>query len=217
MNGSHEDRYRFRWEVKEPASRLLTWFSHLPRQELSQDRTPSPQSKGRIIGPVLGDLGCAIESSIMITSPAPQFTERDHAILFGLARQAGLHTAAYYALLHDKLRRAVIIPLEQVEPDLVTFGSFVRYRVDGGRPLEHKLLLSPRLGQEQHSLSVKSLRGLALLGMREGHIFTSRSTGDQQEVIEIEMILFQPEADGEGLRPNAGSEAEPAWLERPSK
>lgn len=153
----------------------------------------------------------------MITSPAPQFTERDHAILFGLARQGGLHTAAYYELLHDKLRRAVIIPLEQVEPDLATFGSFVRYRVDGGRPLEHKLLLGPRHGQEQHSLSVKSLRGLALLGMREGHIFTSRSSGDQQEVIEIEMILFQPEADGEMLRPRGANQAERALLESPSE
>ena len=151
----------------------------------------------------------------MITSPAPQFTERDHAILFGLARQAGLHTAAYYELLHDKLRRAVIVPLEQVEPDLATFGSFVRYRVDGRRPLEHKLILGARQGQEQHSLSVKSLRGLALLGMREGHIFTSKSTGDEQEVIEIEMILFQPEADGEMLRPGGGNEAGPAWLENP--
>lgn len=147
----------------------------------------------------------------MITSPAPQFTERDHAILFGLARQGGLHSAAYYALLHDKLRRAVIIPVEQVEPDLATFGSFVRYRVDGARPLEHKLLLNARQGQEQHALSIKSLRGLALLGMREGQIFTSRTTADRQEVIEIEMILFQPEADGEGLRPRA----EPALLENP--
>ena len=137
----------------------------------------------------------------MTTSPAPQLTERDHAILLGLARQGGLHTAAYYELLHDKLRRAEIIPLEQVEPDMATFGSFVRYRVDGGRPLEHILLLGPRPGQEQHSLSLKSLRGLALLGMREGNIFTSRSGGDQHEVIEIEMMLFQPEADGEMLRP----------------
>lgn len=151
----------------------------------------------------------------MITSPAPQFTERDHAILFGLALQGGLHSSTYYELLHDKLRRAVIIPLEQVEPDLATFGSFVRYRVDGGRPLEHKLVLSPRQNKEQHSLSVKSLRGLALLGMREGQIFTSRSTAEHQEVIEIEMILFQPEADGEMLRPDGGNQADRALPENP--
>jgi regulator of nucleoside diphosphate kinase len=190
----------------------LDLFGQPDRQELSPDRPLHPDPKVASLSPVLGDLGCAIESSAMTTSPAPQFTERDHAILFGLARQGGLHTAAYYELLHEKLRRAVIIPLERVEPDLATFGSLVRYRVDGGRPLEHKLLLVPRYGQEQHALSVKSLRGLALLGMREGHIFTGGSSGEQQEVMEIEMILFQPEADGEGLRFNGGPEAESALL-----
>lgn len=132
----------------------------------------------------------------MITDPVPLLPERDHAILFGLARQAGLHTAAYVRELHDKLQRAIVIPLDQVKPDLATFGSLVRYRVDGGGPLEHKLML--RLPQDQdHHISIKTLRGLALIGMREGHIFTSRQQADVNEVIEIETIMFQPEADAE--------------------
>jgi regulator of nucleoside diphosphate kinase len=139
----------------------------------------------------------------MITAPAPLLTERDHAILFGLARQAGLHTAAYYHELHDKLRNAVVIHLDQVEPDLVTIGSFVRYRVNGGRPMEHKLMLGSRHGQEQHTLSIKTQRGLALIGMREGHIFSTMHPGDVQEVMEIEMIMFQPEADGDAIRPGS--------------
>lgn len=140
----------------------------------------------------------------MITAPAPLFTERDHAILFGLARQAGLHTSTYSGQLHQKLQRAVVIPLDQVEPDLATFGSFVRYRINGGGPQEHKLMLHPRAGQEQHTLSVKTLRGLALIGMSEGQVFTSRLAGDGEEVVEIEAILFQPEADGDMIRPSAG-------------
>jgi len=124
------------------------------------------------------------------------FTERDYAILFGLARQAGLHTAAYFAVLHDKLQRAVILPLDQVEPDLATFGSSVRYRVNGGRPLEHKLMLQSCAGREQNSLSIKTLRGLALIGMREGHVFATKQPDGDDEVMEIEMIMFQPEADG---------------------
>lgn len=139
----------------------------------------------------------------MITAPTPHLTERDHAILFGLARQAGLHTAAYCRELHDKLSRAIVIPLDHVEPDLVTIGSFVRYRVNGGRPMEHKVMLGSRHGQEQLTLSVKTLRGLALIGMSEGHIFSTMHPGDVQEVMEIEMIMFQPEADGDATRPGS--------------
>lgn len=140
----------------------------------------------------------------MITAHNPLLTERDHAILFGLARQAGLHTDTYYRDLHEKLRRAVVIPLDQVEPDLATFGSFVRYRVNGGRPMEHKLMLGSGQVQQQHTLSIKTLRGLALIGMSEGQIFSTLRPGDVQEVLEIEMIMFQPEADGDAIRPGTG-------------
>lgn len=140
----------------------------------------------------------------MITVPTPLLTERDHAILYGLARQAGLHASVYYQGLHNKLRRAVIIPLDQVEPDLATFGSFVRYSVNGGRPMEHKLMLHARQGHEHHTLSIKTLRGLAMIGMREGQIFACEQPGDGQEVMEIEMIMFQPEADGDLMRPDPG-------------
>jgi len=145
----------------------------------------------------------------MITAPAPLLTERDHAILFGLARQGGLHTARYSEHLRDKLQSAVIIPLDAVEPDLATLGSLVRYRADGGRALEHKLMLQARPGQEHETLSVKTLRGLALLGMREGQIAAVRQSGDGQEVLELEMILFQPEADGELARSGSAMRESP--------
>lgn len=132
----------------------------------------------------------------MITNPKPRLTERDHAILFGLARQAGLHSSTYYEELHGKLSRAIIVSLADVQPDLVTLGSFVRYRVNGGRALEHKVRLHPRPGQEQETLSVKTLRGLALVGMQEGQMFMTSQSEEMQEAIEIEMVLFQPEADG---------------------
>ena len=98
---------------------------------------------------------------------------------------------------------ASVTECTEVEPDLATFGSFVRYRVNEGRSMEHKLALHPRRGQEQHTISIRTARGLALLGMREGQIFTARQSQDVHESIEIEMIMFQPEADGEQLRPEA--------------
>jgi len=139
----------------------------------------------------------------MTIAMTPLLTERDHAILVGLVRQGGLHTATYLQQLHEKLQTAEVVPLEEVEPDLATFGSFVRYRVNEGRSMEHKLALHPRRGQEQHTISIRTARGLALLGMREGQIFTARQSQDVHESIEIEMIMFQPEADGEQLRPEA--------------
>ncbi|WDR03479.1 hypothetical protein PSQ19_05100 [Devosia algicola] len=133
----------------------------------------------------------------MITSARPMLTVRDHAILTGLARQGGLGSAAYYDQLQQKLGDASIVELVDVDPDLATFGSFVRYRVNGGRPLEHKLLLHPRWGSQEPVLSIKSFRGLGLLGMREGQIFAVNSHDPEQcEALELEIVLFQPEADG---------------------
>ena len=129
-------------------------------------------------------------------------TQRDHAILSGLAKQNGLVSAAYYQQLTEKLRSALIIDVDEVEPELATIGSFVRYRINGGRALEHRLVLQPDRGKEQHALSIKSRRGLGLLGMRQDEkISLAPMNRESPEVLELELVLFQPEADGTAIRP----------------
>jgi len=132
----------------------------------------------------------------------PTLTQRDHAILSGLAKQNGLVSAAYYKQLTDKLRHALIINVDAVEPELATIGSFLRYRVNGARVLEHKLVLQPERGNAQHALSIKTPRGLGLLGMWQDETITLAPVNqDRPEVLELEMVLFQPEADGIVIRP----------------
>ncbi len=139
----------------------------------------------------------------MTSAMKPLLTERTHAILIGLVRQGGRHTATYLQQLHDKLQKAVVVPSDAIDPDVVTLGSSVRYRVNKGGAMEHNVALYSKNDQEHQTLSIKSVRGLALLGMREGDAFTAWQSPDRCEDIEIEMIMMQPEADGELLRVQA--------------
>jgi len=133
----------------------------------------------------------------MITSTRPLLSKRDHAILCGIATQGGLGSAAYFRQLQEKLENASVISIDDVEPDLATLGSFVRYRVNGGRALEHTLSLNLHRHDQHDVLSIKTHRGLALLGMSEGQICGSPAFDpDNPEALELEMVLFQPEADG---------------------
>ncbi|WDQ98638.1 hypothetical protein PSC71_15710 [Devosia sp. J2-20] len=137
----------------------------------------------------------------MITSARPLLSRRDHAILTGIATQGGLGSPAYFRQLLEKLQNALVLEVEAIEPELATLGSLVRYRVNGGRAREHLLCLSPQHTDRQQGLSIKSHRGLALLGMAEGQIFAApASDPEHPEAVELEMVLFQPEADGALVR-----------------
>ncbi|MCR6671049.1 hypothetical protein [Devosia ginsengisoli] len=129
-------------------------------------------------------------------SDLPQFvmTDRDYAILRGIAMARPSGERGYFDLLRHKLVQADIVDSERIDPGVVTMNSQVRYRVGDGRWLEHRLVLGAAREVIGQTVSLRSLYGLALLGMRDEQEFTYDA---EQGPIIVSAVLYQPEADAE--------------------
>ena len=129
-------------------------------------------------------------------SDLPQFvmTDRDYAILRGIAMARPSGERGYFDLLRHKLVQADIVDSERIDPGVVTMNSQVRYRVGDGRWLEHKLVLGAAREVIGQTVSLRSLYGLALLGMRDEQEFTYDA---ELGPIIVSSVLYQPEADAE--------------------
>lgn len=129
-------------------------------------------------------------------SDLPQFvmTDRDYAILRGIAMARPSGERGYFDLLRQKLVQADIVDSERIDPGVVTMNSQVRYRVGDGRWLEHKLVLGAAREVIGQTVSLRSLYGLALLGMRDEQEFTYDA---ELGPIIVSSVLYQPEADAE--------------------
>ncbi|QDZ12228.1 hypothetical protein [Devosia ginsengisoli] len=129
-------------------------------------------------------------------SDLPQFvmTDRDYAILRGIAMARPSGERGYFDLLRHKLVQADIVESDQIDPGVVTMNSQVRYRVGDGRWLEHKLVLGAAREIIGQTVSLRSLYGLALLGMRDEQEFTYDA---ELGPVTVSSVLYQPEADAE--------------------
>jgi|GEM_PF-1609495 len=121
-------------------------------------------------------------------------TDRDYAILRGLAMARPAGERGYYDLLRHKLVHSDIVAPDEIEPTIVTMNSQVRYRIGTGRWLEHRLVLGAAREVIGETVSLRSLHGLALLGMRDEQEF---AYADEQGPIAVSAVLYQPEADAE--------------------
>jgi regulator of nucleoside diphosphate kinase len=121
-------------------------------------------------------------------------TERDYAILRGIALARPSGERGYFDLLRRKLVETQIVAPEAIDPEIVTMNSQVRYRIGDGRWLEHRLVLGAAREVIGQTVSLRSLHGLALLGMRDEQEITYDAEGS---AISVSSVLFQPEADAE--------------------
>lgn len=133
----------------------------------------------------------------MSTTPLLTLTARDYAILRGIALHRPQGQLGYFALLREKLDSAAVVDERDIAPEIVTLDSLVRYRIGGGRPLEHTLVIGPSREVFGKTVSVRSIYGLALIGMRDEQVAMLRLGGDEPEQLSVDMVLFQPEADAE--------------------
>jgi regulator of nucleoside diphosphate kinase len=114
----------------------------------------------------------------VLADPA-RLTERDYAIMRGIALHRPLAPRGYYSVLMARLLLAEII--DEVEDQVVALDSVVRYRIGAGRTLEHKLVLGSFDALMGKTLSVRTLVGVALLGARAPQSITL--PGEDQEVV----------------------------------
>ena len=116
--------------------------------------------------------------------PAPNtpvsLTSRDYQIMLGIALHRPIAPRGYYTLLNSRLVAAEV--LDEVDEDVVTIDSLVRYRVGAGTALEHRLVLGSFEALMGKTLSVRTMVGVALLGARANDAI-SLSGYDEQEVV----------------------------------
>ena len=126
----------------------------------------------------------------MATEPLFQLTTRDHAILEAmLERHRGPH-GPFARLLERKLRASAIAFREDIPPGVVTLGSRVGYRVDG-RPAGPHLLVEDE-ADAGDALSIRTIRGLALLGLSErAEIVVDLGEG-VSETLRVEAVAQPP-------------------------
>lgn len=103
----------------------------------------------------------------------------------------------YLETLSAELDRAQVVPIEGIDPDVVTMNTTVRVRDrDSGRLMEVTLVYPERATLEADHISVLAPLGAALLGYRVGDdvSFEVPRGRCSYEIVEV---MYQPEAAGD--------------------
>lgn len=115
--------------------------------------------------------------------------------LLGEPQYADLETAE--ALL-EELERAEVLPPERIPPKVVTLNSRVRFKdLASGRESERVLVYPSAVAGRPDHLSVLAPVGCALLGLSEGQEIDWTLPGGTRTRLQVEEVLYQPEAAGE--------------------
>lgn len=136
-----------------------------------------------------------------MTTPLQYYlTTKDHAILREILDQDPRDNA-YSRLLTRKLAQAKICFPGNVPDDVVTINSRVTFCVDAGAPRTANVVRNESCDFPIYTLSVKSLLGLGLLGLRAGGaIRMDTETGGSQKinVIRLDHQALAPHLAGRG-------------------
>jgi regulator of nucleoside diphosphate kinase len=120
-------------------------------------------------------------------------TTKDYSILEMMLERQPADTALAMLLRH-KIDTAQIVFGQDINPAIVTLGSRTTYRVDD-QPAQTRVVTHDHMrGLVGLLLPITNLRGLALLGLAEGESITIISNDDNEEMITVQAVVYQPEA-----------------------
>lgn len=105
-------------------------------------------------------------------------------------RGEGSH--AYRCLLRQRLESATILAPHELPGNVVTVNSRFLYRIDDQPPIAAVAVQSPPEGLADFALSIRTLRGLALLGLAEGCAVTVPAPRGRCERLVVERMLHRP-------------------------
>jgi regulator of nucleoside diphosphate kinase len=101
--------------------------------------------------------------------------------------------------LHRELARAVVYPSRSIPPNVVTMNSRVTFRIGDGKVPDSGVLVYPEDYVADHrQISVTSLVGAALLGLRSGAGILHHSLDGHQMQVFVEEVSYQPQAAARG-------------------
>lgn len=97
------------------------------------------------------------------------------------------------SMLRHKLESAIVMLPDDIGPDVAAPGRRVHFTIDGYRAEERELSWDVPAKREGSMLSLRSARGLSLLGLRPGQSVSYVTSTRRPELIE----LTQVEGDAE--------------------
>ncbi|MGX9181167.1 nucleoside-diphosphate kinase [Mesorhizobium sp. BHbdii] len=97
-------------------------------------------------------------------------------------------------MLEHKLSHACIVPIDSVDPDVVTLNSRVVFHIDSGPSETRTLVQNEMRGPVGSSLPVTTRRGICMLGMAQGQTALVEQPDGRRELMLIDTVLYQPEA-----------------------
>jgi len=117
-------------------------------------------------------------------------------------RGEGCH--AYRCLLRPRLESAIILAPNELPGHVVTINSRFLYRIDDQAPVAAVAVQSPPEGLADFALSIRTMRGLALLGLAEGCAVAIPGPGGGCERLVVERMLHRPLPEGrDAIAPSA--------------
>jgi len=121
-------------------------------------------------------------------------TPRDFTILEIMLDRSGDLSDQMRALLRRKLDTAVVTFGDDVPPDVATLNSRITFRINVSETDTRVLSKDHSRSPVGMFLPITSLRGLALLGLREGQEFMLETAEGRQDRLLLEQVHYQPEA-----------------------
>jgi regulator of nucleoside diphosphate kinase len=128
---------------------------------------------------------------------AVSLTAKDYAELEALLAAPQDVFGGAGMFIRRKLRSSTLVFPADIAADVVTLGSRVRYRVDGGASIEHVIVARPDQAASGPALALDCARGVALLGARVGQTLEVPRAGGGFETIHVEAVPYQPETHGD--------------------
>lgn len=127
-------------------------------------------------------------------TPSPLLlTRKDYQALEVLVRTCPEDDDTLARALARKLSQVRIVPPEDMPADIVTIDSHLRFDIDSTHEHERTLVLPQDYVPDDRYVSVGTLRGLSLLGLRVGQD-TAISHDGRIERLRLITVLYQPEA-----------------------
>ncbi len=124
-----------------------------------------------------------------------QLTAGDVNVLMSMLEHETNCSEPFMTLLREKLNHSSVFFREDIPANVVTLDTQVVYTVNGARTGPHVLVRSAADKLARFAISVRTMRGLALLGLAVGEKTEILGEEERPETLSVERIVFQPEAD----------------------
>ncbi|MBX9468621.1 MAG: nucleoside-diphosphate kinase [Rhizobium sp.] len=121
-------------------------------------------------------------------------TTKDFTILEVLRDRHHDQTGLLMPLIRNKMEKAIVVFREDLPGDIASINSRVRFRVAAGESDTRVISTGQTHGPVGMFLPITTLRGLALLGLREGQAMSLVNMNGVTEKIVLEKVEYQPEA-----------------------